>query len=73
MKRRAERPEGVVREFLTQFGGVFELSPGREPCELARGYKTDHNGVTHLDWHQQHNARTLWGAPCGPTRCPTAE
>ncbi|MBX3408378.1 MAG: M36 family metallopeptidase [Phycisphaeraceae bacterium] len=55
-------PEGVVREFLTQFGGVFELSPETlNHARLARGYKTDHNGVTHLDWHQQHNGADIVG------------
>ncbi len=47
--------EGIVRDFLDEYRGLFEVSPGLlTAAEVARDFETQHNGLRHLTWKQRH-------------------
>ncbi len=55
-------PEGVVRAFLDEYRGLFEVSPGElTTAELARDFETQHNGLRHLTWKQRHEGVKIAG------------
>jgi len=44
----------VVRGFLDEYRGLFEVSPGElVSAELTRDFETAHNGMRHLTWKQR--------------------
>jgi hypothetical protein len=49
----SEMGEVVVRDFLDQYRGLFEVSPGElVSAHLARDLATEHNGMRHMTWKQ---------------------
>jgi len=54
--------EGAVREFLDEYRGLFEVSPGElTTAELDRDFETQHNGLRHLTWKQRHEGVRISG------------
>ncbi len=54
--------QNVVREFLAEYRGLFEVSPGElESAELSRDFETEHNGLRHLTWKQRHEGVKIAG------------
>jgi hypothetical protein len=53
---------GIVREFLDEYRGLFEVSPRElDGAELARDFETAHNGMRHLTWKQRHDGVKIAG------------
>ncbi|MCY2959035.1 MAG: M36 family metallopeptidase [Planctomycetota bacterium] len=58
----AAEGERIVRDFLEQYRGLFEVPPGELlRCRVSRDFRTAHNGLRHLTWKQQIDGVDLWG------------
>ncbi|MCY2959676.1 MAG: M36 family metallopeptidase [Planctomycetota bacterium] len=54
--------EGIVRGFLDEYRGLFEVSPGElSTAEVTRDFETAHNGMRHLTWKQRHEGVKIAG------------
>jgi hypothetical protein len=59
----AGRPEDIAREFLASTAPDLSLSADDlSGVFLAKEYRTDHNGVTHLVFRQQFQGIEVWNA-----------
>ncbi len=57
-----EEAHAIVRDFLEEYRGLFEISPGElERARLTRDFLTTHNGLRHLTWKQQIGEVELFG------------
>ncbi|MFO0972430.1 MAG: M36 family metallopeptidase [Phycisphaerae bacterium] len=58
-------PQQVVRRFVGDYQGLFEIQPAQldDPAQrrMSREFVTRHNGMTHLTYQQQINGLDLFG------------
>src|ERR1700694_118066 len=59
----AGRPEDIARSFLANAAAELSLAPEDLPSVfLAKEYRTDHNGVTHMVFRQRFQGIEVWNA-----------